>query len=414
MKNLSKRFVFQLCVGVLFSTPLLILSQTPAKTPGISFQKKQRLQCETQNPALAKTYDFREFPEERGAKGAYGKKRWYHFVGKIFPFLKSSEKKYTNNDVTELIDIWGLETPLGESRRSYEIRISARKKLEELQQQGEQNWAEWLRQNPNADDEEKSKAEIRIRFQGLAAAKLERFDWREEGLAVGEVGFQGWFCNTCWAFASVDAAQISRRLAAMRAGKKDFNDKVLPNPRQLISCMLPKGADYCIKTPRLGDTFTYMVDYGLPLGGAYQYEDEKLDWECDPQTRVKALTWDYVSKSPQEIASIAELKEALIVNGPLVTAMNMDLCLPSYGGRVFNEVENSKETDQSFHVVLIIGWDDQKEAWLVKNSYGVEWGKEGFGWIKYGSNNIGRWAAFIVADPKEEERIAKELSELEK
>lgn len=410
MRNLSKIFVIQLFVAVLGFTPLVAFSQIPAQTPSESFEKKQQRQCEKQNPSLARTYDFREYPEERDSKGAHGTKHWYDFIGKVFPFLKSPEKKYALNDVKVLQDSWGLETPLGESKRSYEIRMSSRKKLEELQQQGEQNWEEWLKLNPNAGGEEKNKAEIRIRFQGLGAAKLKEFDWRKQDLDVGEVGFQGWQCGTCWAFASVDAAQISRRLAAIRAGKKDFNDSVRPNVRQLVSCMVPKAEDYCNKAPRLGDTFTYLVDQGLPLGGASKYGDEKLDWECDPQTRVKALTWDYVSKSPQEIPSTEELKEALIVNGPLVTALNMDLCLPSYGGRVFNEVENSKETTTTFHVVLIIGWDDKKEAWLIKNSYGTEWGEKGFGWIKYGSNNIGRWAAFIVPDPKEEERISKELN----
>jgi cathepsin L len=57
--------------------------------------------------------------------------------------------------------------------------------------------------------------------------------------------------------------------------------------------------------------------------------------------------------------------------------------------------------------VLIIGWDDKKDggAWLVKNSYGPRWGDDGFGWIKYGSNNIGQWAAYVVPDPAEEERM---------
>lgn len=56
-------------------------------------------------------------------------------------------------------------------------------------------------------------------------------------------------------------------------------------------------------------------------------------------------------------------------------------------------------------MVLLIGWDDEKGAWLVKNSWGEEWGEKGFGWIKYGSNNIGVFAAWIDAEPK----LAKNL-----
>ena len=413
MRSLLSGFVVKLSLGALLLTPLAIFSQSPTKKTTESWEEKQKTACLAQNPSLSKTYDFREYPAELGPVGAAPKKGLVGFLQKVLPFLRSPEEKYAINDVKFLQGTWGLKAPIGESKSSYQIRMNAKDKLKALQLQGEENWEEWLKQNPNAGSEEKNKAESRIRYQGLGATKLTKFDWREQGLDVGEVGFQGWKCRSCWAFASVDAAQASRQLAAMRAGKKDFNEKNRPNVRQLMSCMYPKSKDYCLETPQFWDTFTYMIDEGLPLGGFSKYDgdEDKFDWECDPKTRVKALTWDYVSGQPQEIASKEALKEALIVYGPLVTAMNMDTCLPLYGGKIFNEAQNSKETDEAFHDVLIIGWDDTKGAWLIKNSYGAEWGDKGFGWIKYESNNIGRWAAFIVPDPKEEERIAKESNQ---
>lgn len=41
------------------------------------------------------------------------------------------------------------------------------------------------------------------------------------------------------------------------------------------------------------------------------------------------------------------------------------------------------------HAVQIIGWDDNKQAWLIKNSWGTGWANGGFAWIKYGSNKLG-------------------------
>ena len=32
------------------------------------------------------------------------------------------------------------------------------------------------------------------------------------------------------------------------------------------------------------------------------------------------------------------------------------------------------------HMVTIVGWDDSQECWLVKNSWGTDWGEAG--WFK--------------------------------
>ena len=56
------------------------------------------------------------------------------------------------------------------------------------------------------------------------------------------------------------------------------------------------------------------------------------------------------------------------------------------------------------HDVLLIGWDDDKGAWLIKNSWGTDWGNtgghgtdKGYMWIAYGSNNIGFGSAWVRA-----------------
>jgi C1A family cysteine protease len=33
--------------------------------------------------------------------------------------------------------------------------------------------------------------------------------------------------------------------------------------------------------------------------------------------------------------------------------------------------------------VLIIGWDESTHEWIIKNSWGTDWGDEGFGRISY-------------------------------
>jgi C1A family cysteine protease len=397
-----------LCTLAMFFFPPLLHSQTPAENPApiVSYQEVQEKLCTSQARAGERNYKFRTLPRAPVDDSAYGRKPWYSSIKKIVPFWGSGlVEKYGVDDIRTMRADFGKEVPLGESERSKRIRQDAESKLKQPLEQSEQKWREWQVQNPDASADERRKAEIRIRLSGLDAASLPKFDWREYGLNIGEVGAQGFGCNTCWGFASVDAMQISRQLAAIRAERNDWDTSLRPSSRQLISHMVPQP-DYC-KFNWHGDAFTFMVDKGMPLGGSTKYVNEKYAWKRDATHFVRALTWDYVHSPPQNIAPTEEIKRAILMHGAVVSLLKFDNCLWLYGEGVFNETQNSLGS----HLVVMIGWDDAKSAWLIKNSYSTEWGEGGFGWIKYGSNNIGQFAAWVTADPAEEDKLAKELSQ---
>jgi cathepsin L len=160
-----------------------------------------------------------------------------------------------------------------------------------------------------------------------------------------------------------------------------------------------------------GTAFDFMVyQKGIPMifSDGFTKEDETSGksityrheykfgekFACQPNSGfIKAMSWDYVNSPPDKLPTVLQLKNALIEHGPLVAPIHYDACLVNYKGGVFNEKNFGKVN----HVVLLVGWDDEKGAWLVKNSWGEEWGEKGFGWIKYGSNNIGVFAAWIDA-----------------
>ena len=40
------------------------------------------------------------------------------------------------------------------------------------------------------------------------------------------------------------------------------------------------------------------------------------------------------------------------------------------------------------HAMVIIGYDDTKQSWLVLNSWGANWGNNGTIWLKYDTEGI--------------------------
>lgn len=370
-----------------------------------AFQAGQERLCREQRNGGERAYGFRILEKSRGDKGAYGRKKWYDPLKPVFPFLKSPLDKYGVDDIRFIKTTYGRPVPLGETERSKQIRSKAEAKLKEIDQLGEQRWQDWLRRHPDATESEKEKTRLLIVSRGLEAENLRKFDWRESGLDLGPVHNQG-PCNTCWAFSTVDAMQVSRRLDALRSGRRFHPEAELrPSVRQLVSCMQPKTPkDFC-ELNWHGKAFSFMVDEGMPLGGGTRYVPEDfLTWTCGKEESVKALTWDFVRSEPHKIPSVSELKRAIVLYGPVVATLNLDNCIRLYGGGTFNE---DQQSDGPYHMILIAGWDDERGAWLIKNSYGEGWGDGGFGWVKYNSNNIGKWAAWIMADPKEEERMWK-------
>jgi cathepsin L len=91
------------------------------------------------------------------------------------------------------------------------------------------------------------------------------------------------------------------------------------------------------------------------------------------------------------IASVSEIKDALCQHGAIATAVNATKMFLGYRSGIFDE--NAKGDIN--HAITIIGWDDAKHAWLLKNSWGSDWGDNGYMWIDYNSNLIGSYSYWV-------------------
>ncbi|MFN6962966.1 MAG: C1 family peptidase [Pyrinomonadaceae bacterium] len=378
-------------------------SPTPSPAAVDDYQQRKVAACTAQEISGERTYAFRTLPREPLPKGFYGKKPWLLRVLGWVPGVSRLAGAPDESAFRSFEGSYPSRTkPFFESSRSRAIRLEAEARLKSFDAEADAAWQRWLAENPKADDDAKLSAESRLRTDGLALARAASFDWRAFGIDVGPAGNQGYGCNLCWAFAAVDAVNASRQIMRRRRGIDIPEGVELPPPsvRQLVSCMGAK-APYCIENWP-SEAFTFMVDQGLPLGGSIVYvADPKTGPICDPDDRLNALTWDYVAAAPGGTATADEIKRALVMYGPVVAAMNFDSCLELYDDGIFNE----EVTRGANHFVLIIGWSDDKQAWLVKNSWGTDWGDGGFGWIKYQSNLIGRGASFVIPDPVREKQL---------
>jgi C1A family cysteine protease len=146
-----------------------------------------------------------------------------------------------------------------------------------------------------------------------------------------------------------------------------------------------------------GDTGAYirsalgaLVVYGAPPEEYYPYEVSKFDETPDVLNAGFAQSF--------QVTKYFRLDKGIPSNEQLIARMKEFLtkgfCL-GIGFTVFDSFEEAAsnggfipypkptESVQGGHAVTIVGYDTNKEegAFLVKNSWGVDWGEGGYGWI---------------------------------
>lgn len=76
------------------------------------------------------------------------------------------------------------------------------------------------------------------------------------------------------------------------------------------------------------------------------------------------------------------VKQALQAQHPVVFGMVVDQDYMAYSGGVVS-MPASTRVGQGGHAQMIAGYDNNRQCWLVQNSWGPGWGEGGFAWVPW-------------------------------
>ncbi|MCX5785760.1 MAG: C1 family peptidase [Elusimicrobia bacterium] len=196
-------------------------------------------------------------------------------------------------------------------------------------------------------------------------------DWRDNnGNYVTPIRNQK-KCGSCWAFSLTGGLESYVLVTQNQPGKNlDLSEQIM------VSC---SGVGSCNGGTLDAD---YLQSTGLPLETVYPYT--ATDGTCSSaapgweSATYKIGAWGSVAKK------LATVKAALVKYGPLPTAFMVYEDFMHYKSGIYSYTTGKK---LGGHAVLLVGYNDAEQYFIVKNSWDTGWGENGFFKIAYSEMN---------------------------
>ena len=213
-------------------------------------------------------------------------------------------------------------------------------------------------------------------FAATCSPSADAFAWSDQLAPIRNQGA----CGSCWAFAAVSSLEASN--AIVNGAKPDLAEQ------HALTC---SGGGTCT-----GGWYTPVFESfggknGLRTESEVPYTASDGTCKTEGATPFQVEAWGWVDPSSTQ-PSVGEMKEAMCKYGALTVAVTATPSFIAYSGGVFDE----RSSAQVNHAVTLVGWDDSRGAWLLRNSWGTNWGEGGYMWIEYGSNSVGAYAAWAM------------------
>jgi len=236
------------------------------------------------------------------------------------------------------------------------------------------------------------------------------WDWRTTGGRGGkgivtEVKDQG-ACGSCWTFSSTGA--IESAWALKGNALTEFSEQLIVDCSH--GCSNITGEPVCNQGCDGGFQWNAFLDImswgGLVTEAAYPYTGQTGTCQMPAKNQFMAPISNYTCLSGPNPANEPQLMTYIYEHGPAAIALDAGLLQFYFGGIVDPFFPNLECDPNSLdHALLIVGWGQEDNwigeltpYWIVKNSWGADWGESGYFLIARNMNICGIANAVTAVD----------------
>jgi len=228
-------------------------------------------------------------------------------------------------------------------------------------------------------------------FPSVAKEALpEHLDWRDSGIVTPVRDQRS--CGSCWAFGTVGIMESA--LWKNGIANKDLSEQYL------VSCN--KEGWNCED----GGYTAHMYHYDTPgknqMAAGAVLESVKpyigRNGNCTVNyDKPHILTdWRFITGSEDTVPTVDQIKSAIYTYGPITAGVCAGSGMDDYSGGIFTQDEASECDGSTNHQIILVGWDNPGQYWIMRNSWGTGWGLDGYMHIKWNVSRVGEGTSWVT------------------
>jgi len=249
----------------------------------------------------------------------------------------------------------------------------------------------------------------------------ESFDLRSinQKTYIGPIRNQD-FCGSCYSFAAIAAAEAVYNLKNNKfdSNCSDFSEAYL------AFCLSDffSGFDGCGGADYNYDELEALTLHGVINESDFPYDSLNNSCQLNVSDTVPQTIFDSWNRIPCN--DIDAIKAAIMIYGGVVAAVEVIPAFEAYDSGIYEDsYKECDDTDSDCfntytnHSVSLVGWNDNGDIekdgyWILRNSWGEEWGENGYMKIQYNSAAVACAVAYLAYESQVPKVITKKADNI--